>query len=116
MFRIAFMVEDKNLPKVLRDVAGSVKDLDVRPVVNALPSAPKARKVRAASGGDVQSMLLQKLQRYDTFTHKEAMLGLKELGRPSTPGNARSHMKLMMKKGTIIRVDTGVYVVNKTQE
>ena len=116
MFRIAFMVEDKNLPKVLRDVAGSVKDLDVRPVVNALPPAPKARKVHAASGGDVRSMLLQKLQGQETFTFKEVMQALKELGRPSNLGNARSHMKVMGNKGLIVRVAKGVYVLNQNKE
>lgn len=122
MFRIAFMVEDKNLSKVLRDVAGSVKDLDVRPVVNTLPSPGKGGKTKAASGGDVQSMLMQKLhdtmkaQGAETFKIKEVEKGLQELGRPSNPANAHATLQRLMKNSIVIRVAKGVYMLNSNRE
>lgn len=112
MFRLTFFVEDKNLPKVLRDIAGSASNMDVRPVVNALP-ARNGGKLRAASGGDVQSLVLPHLEREETFTVKAVQAALKAEGRSSTTFNTNAHLKAMLRRGAIVRVDKGIYMVNK---
>lgn len=116
MFRLTFLVEDKNLPKVLRDVAGSARDMDVRPVVNALPSSPKVRKLKAASGGDVQSMLMQKLPSGEAFGVDKVVDALKELGRPSRRPNAMGYIRAMARMANLVTVGRGAYMLNKPKE
>lgn len=113
MFRIVFLVEDKNLPQVLRDVAGKAKDLDVRPVVNILPSL---NKVRAKTGGDVQSMLMEKLPQTETFGVDKIMAALDALGRPSSRTNAMGYVRAMGRNSNLITVARNVYMLNGTRE
>lgn len=86
MFRIAFMVEDKSLAKVLQGLAGNKTfNLEVAPVANAEPA--KGGKVKDAGRGTMIGAFEQFAKGKSEFRTKELAVYFKAAGfsESSTP-------------------------------
>lgn len=72
MFKVGFLVDDKNLPVVLRACAGKIYDLDVMPVINAEVANGKV-KSKGASSLDLfmSEVNKRRLKTLDASTAKE---------------------------------------------
>lgn len=80
MFKIDFLVDDKHLASVLRDLSGKARDLHVVPVVNV--EVKPNGQIDAKHLGTAPQMFAAELRsrKQDTFTSAEAKVLLKELG------------------------------------
>ena len=115
MFKLSFMVEDKNLAAALRAVAGLAVNMEPpQPVVNA--QLTKTKKVVPMSGGDVLSIVADKLPLDNAFTSLDVSKVLTELGRVSSLTNARNYLQRGVERGLFAKAgDKGWYhrVINK---
>lgn len=116
MFHISFLVDDKYVTKVLRDVVGIAHDLKAVPVVNAEMTK---NGIAAKTSGAGDELLFSELikRRITEFTGSQAKEMVRELGKATA---SYSHYLSTLKKhgyikdhGRVKGTNTNRYTVTK---
>jgi DNA-binding transcriptional ArsR family regulator len=107
MFRISFIVEDKNLATIMHQLAGRAINLEVVPVAGSNPALNGTAHIPR---GNIHELFLAalKARKMKTFVAKDARAICQEIG--VSPTAYSHHLRVMIKEGLVnAKIQKGVH-------